>query len=59
MSQPNPSFLLSAGVAQVVEHIPPESLRKRTTLVLASPTIRIFLYVAQTAERVLGVALRN
>jgi len=58
MSQPNPLFLLSAGVAQAVEHIPPvSSLRKQTTLVLASPILRIFLYVAQAVECVLGVAL--
>ena len=54
MSHPNPSFLLSAGIAQAVEHIPPVAFG--ITLCGSSPTIGIILYVAHTVERVLGVA---
>ena len=57
MSQPEPSFLLSAGVAQAVEGV--LAVAFGITYVGSSPTIGIFLYVAQAVERVLAVAFGN
>jgi len=57
MSQPDPSFLLSAGVAQTVQRVP--AVAFGNNYVGSSPTIGIFLYVAQAVERVLATAFGN
>jgi len=57
MSRPDPSFVLSAGVAQAVERV--LGVDFGNNYVGSSPTIGIFLYVAQAVERVLATAFEN
>ena len=57
MSQPDPSFLLSAGVDQAVQRM--LAVAFGNNYVGSSPTIGIFLYVAQPVERVLATAFGN
>jgi len=52
MSRPDSSFLLSAGIDQTVESV--LAVAFGNNYVGSSPTIGIFLYVAQPVERVLA-----
>ena len=57
MSQPEPSFLLSAGVAQAVESMPAVAVGNK--LCWFESHYRHIFYVAKTVERVLAVAFGN
>ena len=57
MSQPNPSFLLSAGVAQAVQRMPAVAFGNE--LRWFDSHYRHIPYVAQVVECMLGVALTN
>jgi len=57
MSRPDTSFVLSAGVDQGVQRVLAVAFGKN--YVGSSPTIGIFLCIAQAVERVLAVAFGN